>query len=481
MKLLRTAVVGAALATLASVLPASASTTLVWQNAKEVSLPSGAQGLNQGYLPTLSCVSSGNCVAGGGYNNATSNETGVILTETNGTWTTPTTLRAPAGAAAAALLTIESLSCGAIGNCAVVGDYQDKSGNIEGFVANEVNNVWSAGVKLALPTNALGKGQDAIVRSVVCHSTGNCSAVGSYLDNYAAAPRTVGFVVSEVRGSWQGAKEITFVNATNFNPFATTSQIACSSTGNCSAVGSFIDVNGVSKGFVINQEKGTWSKAVSLVLPANASAFSGVTLSEVACAGASCSVLGTYLTSTGATEALSASSSNGTWHRASELAMPSGAASNPHVFLYGFLGIACASTKNCAAGGQYRDSVGNYEGFLVNEVNGTWTSAVELSLPAGGLQSGANGGVVALSCPSAGNCRAGAAYLDGSGNYQALTVIEDNGIWRQGTKVTLPVGATTVGIDGGVYALVCRSVDVCTAVGSYLKTTTLYEGFTLSS
>jgi len=482
MKFLRIVVVGAAFVTFASVLPASASTTLVLQSAKEVTLPSGAHGLYQGYLPTLSCVSTGNCVAGGGYNNNAGNESGVILTETKGTWRTPITLKAPAGAAtAAANLTIESLSCGAIGNCAAVGEYQDQSGNSQGFVANEVRNVWKSPTKLALPANALGDGQDAFVRSVVCSSAGNCSAVGGYFDNHVAAPRSVGFDLVEVNGTWHRAVEISFAKTTNFNPFVTTSQIACSSTGNCSAVGSFIDVNGVSQGFIINQVRGTWSTATTLTLPANASAYAGASLSEVACVSASCAVFGTYLTSTGATEALSASDANGTWLRANELTMPVGAATNPHVFLYGFLGIACASTGNCAAGGQYRDSAGEYEGFLVSDVNGVWKGAVELTLPAGGQSAGANGGVVALSCPSSGNCRAGAAYLNGSGNYEAVIVAEDNGTWHQGTKVALPGGAATVGVDGGVYALVCPSINACTAAGSYLKTTTDYEGFTVSS
>jgi len=481
MKLLRIVVVGAALVTFASVLPASAGTTPVFQSAKEVTLPSGARGLYQGYLPTLSCVSAGNCVAGGDYNNPAGNENGLILTETNGTWRAPTTLKAPAGAAAASNLTIESLSCSTIGNCAAVGDYQDQAGNIEGFVANEVRNVWNRTVKLALPANALGDGQDAFVRSVICSSASNCSALGGYFDNHHTAPRTDGFVVAEVNGTWQRAAEITFAQTTNFNPFVTPNQIDCSSAGNCSGVGSFIDVNGVAQGFLINQVRGAWSRAVTLTLPANASAYSGASLSEVACAGASCAVLGTYLTSTGATEALSARDINGTWLRADELTMPAGAATNPHAFLYGFSGIACAKAGNCAAGGQYRDSAGNYEGFLANDVNGTWKSAVKLALPTGGRSAGANGGVVALSCPSAGNCRAGAAYLDGSGNYQALTVEEDNGAWRQGTKVTLPGGAATVGVDGGVYALDCPSIITCTAAGSYLKTATVYEGFTVSS
>jgi hypothetical protein len=101
-----------------------------------------------------------------------------------------------------------------------------------------------------------------------------------------------------------------------------------------------------------------------------------------------------------------------------------------------------------------------------------------LTLPSGAVQAGKNGGVVALSCVSAGNCAAGAAYEDSSGNYQALVVSETNHAWTTSTKITLPAGATTVGQAGGIYALDCQRTGVCDAVGSYETTSGNYLGFT---
>jgi len=69
---------------------------------------------------------------------------------------------------------------------------------------------------------------------------------------------------------------------------------------------------------------------------------------------------------------------------------------------------------NCSAGGQYLVGTSTYEGFFINEVKGTWQSATEMALPAERRWPGENGGVVAVSCRSAGNCSAGAAYLDAS-------------------------------------------------------------------
>jgi hypothetical protein len=478
MKILRTAALGAALCVLATALPASASTT-EFQPAKEIALPSGAKGVPEGYLPTLSCVSAGNCVAGGAYENSAGDNVALIATESKGTWGKPTTLLMPNGSANASP-TIYGLSCGAANNCVAVGSYQDSAGDVEGFVDDEVNAKWQEASEVELPANALGTGQDALARSIDCSSKGNCAVVGIYLDN-AASPNSQGFDVNEIGGTWQRAKVIAFATKPNANPFVSMNQVECSSKGNCTAVGSFIDVNGVGQGLIVSEVHGTWTSAVAVTLPANASAYAGASLGEDACTSTACTVLGTYLTNTGAIEGLVASNAGGSWPRASELAMPASAAANPHVFLYGFFGIACANATNCAAGGQYRDASGNFQGFLVNEVSGVWKSAVTVTLPAGATTTGANGGVVSVTCPRAGDCRAGAAYLDASSNYQALTVTEVNGVWQRGVKVDLPAGATSVGVDGGIYALVCSTVNACTATGSYLQSATMYEGLSVST
>jgi hypothetical protein len=481
MKLLRSTVAVAALVTLASVAPASASSVPTWKNAKQVVLPKGANGIPEGYLPTLTCVSPGNCEAGGVYG-VDGGVEGLIVNESHGEWTAPVTLQAPLDAAQSPSLTIYALSCGARGDCAAVGNYEDRAGTTQAFVANEVSNAWSRATKVTLPANALDVGQSALLRSVACSSPGDCSAVGDYQDNNRVASRNQGFDTDEVHGHWTRATEITTTSRVNFNPFITMNQIACASQGECVAVGSFVDENDVTQGLIESEVRGVWSRGVTLALPANASAYAGATLSEVTCVKeSSCVVVGTFNTNTGAVEGLGARELHGEWSRASELTMPANASVNPHVFLYGYEGIACASAGNCSVGGQYRDGAGAYEGFLDNEVVGSWKSAVELSLPSGAESAGKNGGVIALTCPRAGNCRAGAAYVDDVGNYQALVVSEVNGAWQGGAEVVLPGGARSVGVDGGLYSLICLTTTSCTGAGSFLSNATTYQGFTLAS
>jgi hypothetical protein len=479
MKYLRRAVVTATLASLAITLPASAVSSPSWTSAQRVTLPKGATGIPDGFFSSLSCPERGDCAAAGSYSTSTGKVEGLIAVETRGLWTTPVSLVAPTDAATNPGATIYGVSCGAPGNCAVGGTYQNNQGDLLALVASERGGRWLRARTLALPANALVKGQDAMVRSLSCNSANTCNAIGTYQDNNGVTSRTEGFVASERSGTWLRAREIQ-LPASNFNPFVSVSQVACSSALTCVGVGSFIDANDVTEALVVDEIAGVWHRAKVLALPSVASRFAGASVTEVTCIpDASCSAFGTFNSSTGAIEAMSASENNGVWTGASELTMPANAAANPHVFLFGFGGIACASVGNCSVGGQYKDSAGAYQGFLANEVGGVWSSAVQLALPANGNSGGQNGGVVALSCPSAGNCQASGSYLDEGGNYQAVVVSEVNGVWQRGSEVALPTGSRTVGVDGGIYALHCASATSCVGVGSYLQGSATYEGFTL--
>jgi hypothetical protein len=482
MKWKRAALLLCSFLTLAFVVPAGAtSTTPRWDVAKIASLPSGATGLPSGFLPALGCASAGNCSAGGAYDDASSHTQGLVLNEVRGTWKAPTKLIAPTGSASDPGLTVNSISCGAVGNCVAVGSYDDNKNYAQSFVASEVRGVWQRAREVLLPANAKGATQLSEVHSVSCWSAGNCSAVGSYLDGIQPVGHSEGMVVNEVRGTWVRAQEVKLPTDANANPYALLNQITCTK-GRCVGVGSYIGANGTTQGLAVNGVNGTWAGGIAVALPANANAYPVADVSEVACVSATnCTALGTYTNVTGQNEGFTVTELKGTWQRALAMSMPTDAATNPHTFFYGYGGLACASIGNCSAGGQYLVGATQYEGFFINEVNGIWQPATQMKLPGGALMAGKNGGVVAVSCRSAGNCSAGAAYFDGSSQYQALVINEVSNTWQVGQKVSLPTGATSVGIDGGVYGLVCHRTGPCTATGSYLKTATTYEGFTVST
>ncbi|MDE3106886.1 MAG: hypothetical protein KGJ42_01855 [Acidobacteriota bacterium] len=455
--------------------------TLSWTNAKIVTLPVGGTGFYQGQFSTLACARGGNCVASGPYLTQNGVVHTVTVSEINGAWRGAAVLGSPTNAETNAGLSVYGASCPEPGSCALVGNYQTAAGNVVPFAASSSANHWSTPVAIALPSDAPASESNALLRAVACASAGNCDAVGTYLDG-AAAPHTLALAAREVSGTWQRATSLTLPSDANVNSLVSLTQLSCSSAGNCVATGSYVNHDNVTQALVVNEINGTWQHGQALALPGNASAYAGAALSGLTCTSAgNCVSVGVYNTVAGTVEGLVVNEVNGTWQRGRELVAPVDAAANPQIFFYGFSEVSCASAGNCAVGGQYRDQRGDYQGLLVNEVNGTWQRASSVALPAGATQAGKNGGVVAVTCPVKGSCRAGAAYLDANGNYQAMTVTQTNGTWLRGTRVTLPAGATNVGVAGGLYGLVCTTSTTCSAIGSYLDQATNYQGFTLTA
>jgi hypothetical protein len=461
--------------------PAAAATSLTWSSAKALVLPSGTVGVYSGIFDLLNCPSAGNCVAVGTMTTAAGSVSGVAYTETKGTWGSATALTNASDAGTNPGVTIDGLSCATTASCVATGSYLDTNGSVQAFYQEENAGTWASAVKVALPSNAVATGQNALLRSVSCPSAGNCAAIGTYLDNSTPIAKVVPFTLNEVKGVWSKATPLTLPASANANSYATTNQVACTSAGNCVAIGSFATTGGATEGLVASEVNGTWGNAQVMATPANAGSYPNVVLSEITCVSNYCSATGTYTTNSGATSMLVVTNVGGQWLRANSLRLPSNAATNPKVALYGFQGIACVSAGNCVTGGQYRDSAGNYQGFLVNEVKGVWQTATAMGLPTGTTQAGANGGVVTLSCRSVGNCAAGASYLDASGAYQAGVVNEVNGVWQPVTHVTLPTGAVTVGQGGGIYTISCHTTGGCDAIGSYESASGTYPPFALSA
>jgi hypothetical protein len=85
--------------------------------------------------------------------------------------------------------------------------------------------------------------------------------------------------------------------------------------------------------------------------------------------------------------------------------------------------VSCGSAGNCSAGGDYRDSSGREHVFVVNQINGTWHSAIEVPGTTV-LNRGGEAGIASVSCASAGHCSAGGGYTDSSVHVQAFVVSE---------------------------------------------------------
>ena len=221
-----------------------------WAKAEEVP---GTASLNVGgnaSVASLSCASAGNCSAAGSFINAGSTGSLFVVNETAGTWGNAERIQGTGRKVAYSGVT--SVSCGSVGNCAIGGWYQ----NSVAIVVDETAGTWGK-AEVVPGIEAFGGGSEAF--SLSCVSDGNCAAGGEVLLEPRTGP-VEAYVVDETAGTWGDAEEVPGI--TTLGPEgSSTASVSCTSAGNCVAVGSYGDSSGNSQAFVVNETAGTWGNA----------------------------------------------------------------------------------------------------------------------------------------------------------------------------------------------------------------------------
>jgi hypothetical protein len=319
-----------------------------------VQLPAPANYSGAGEAPSVvSCASGGGCVAVGSYPTA-SGAGGLLLSESKGSW----------GAAQAPLPggdspTLTSVSCRAAGDCTAVGYYLEGS-DLEGLLLSESSGHWSA-TEAGLPSDG-GSEPGAAVRSVACASAGNCAAVGDYDDRSGSGQ---GLLLSETKGHWSRGLELRLPTDARSDPNVELSSVSCPSVGNCSAAGDYLDTAGDTEGLLVSEHMGTWSRAVEARLPAGAvsGGSQSVVLESISCATpGDCAAVGSYVDTVSGQQGLLLSKYSGTWHTGLEAAMP--AKSSP----VSVESVSCASTDSCSAVGNYEVATDDWQAVLLANV-----------------------------------------------------------------------------------------------------------------
>ena len=327
-------------------------------------------------------------------------------------------------------------------------------------------------------TDALNVGGNAGTNSISCSSSGNCSAGGSYYDGSALSQA---FVVNETNGTWGNAVEVPGSAALNVGGFAQVLSVSCSSAGNCGAGGSYTDSAGDTQGFVVNETGGSWGNASEVIDPSAIGSTAAFGVESISCTAAgSCSAVGNDIISGNVSVGFAVSETGGTWSDANEITISS---------TFGAGGtsldvISCTSPGNCSAGGNglYPDAAVSgslaYIPFEADETNGTWGNPINLPGLAT-LNVGLNATAVAISCTSPGNCSAGGNYSDDTSNFQAFVTSETNGTW--GNAIEVPgTSALNAGGVANVYAVSCSSTGNCAASGVYSDGTKVNQDFVVS-
>jgi hypothetical protein len=442
-----------------------------WGKAKEVP---GTATLNQGgaaSIASVSCASAGNCGAGGYYKDSSGGIQAFVVSEVNGAWGKAKEVPGAAALDRGGDAFIASESCASAGNCGAGGGYTDSSGGFQAFVVSEVNGAWGK-AKEVPGTATLNTGGNAAINSVSCASAGNCSAGGYYATSSIEVP----FVVSQVNGIWGKAKGI----PGSVGPEGMVFSVSCASAGNCSAGGAYSASSGFSA-FVVSQVHGAWGTA-EVVPGTGGTTF----VSSVSCASAeNCIAGGATTDSSGHQQAFVASQVNGAWGTAKEVPGTAALNKGGSAQIGGLCNVAgfcstvsCTSAGNCSASGDYTDSSGHQQAFVVSQVNGIWGKAKEVPGTAT-LNTGGNAAINSVSCASAGNCSAGGQYTDSSGHSQAFVVSQVNGIWGKAKEVP---GTARLNQGGGasIQSVSCTSVGHCGAGGQYTGSSGHSQAFVVS-
>ena len=331
-----------------------------WRRAIEVP---GLGALNKGEaeVDSVSCGSAGNCVAGGSYRGRHHRQ-GFVAVERRGVWRraieVPGLGTLNQGRKVYGTVGVVSVSCASAGNCAVAGDYQDRAGKEQGFVAVEKNGVWGKAIEVP-GLGALNKGGYAEVDSVSCASAGNCAAGGGYED---PAQDEQGFVAVEKNGRWGKAIDppgLKALNGSSGSPNAEVDSMSCASAGNCAAVGTYGDPYGT--GFVVTENKGVWGKATDVGLIGGRIAGAN----SVSCASAgNCAAGGFYSDSSGGvTQGWVAVERHGRWNNGTKVPGLVALNKGGDAAVYS---VSCPAAGRCAAGGYYTGRHQHSQGFVVN-------------------------------------------------------------------------------------------------------------------
>ena len=312
-------------------------------------------------LVSVSCRAPGSCTAGGSVGTG-----GILVDEKRGVWGKARPEPGPHSLAQATPSGVESVSCGAPGDCAAVGTY-GAAGNGSGFVINETNGVWGAAKDV--PGLAALSGGAAAVNAVSCTAVGDCSAAGSWFVGLIQH----GFVVDESHGIWGSAEEIAGLSL-NYGGFPHPAfALSCAAPGDCEATGVTDEGHGHGTGFVVDERGGVWgaAKAIPGFASLNSGDDGGAT--AISCwAVGSCDAVGMYSDTSGlgAEFGFLVEERAGTWHGASAIpglvGVVRGGYADPTT-------ISCDATGDCAAGG-----VNGTANFLVDKVLGVWHDATSV-------------------------------------------------------------------------------------------------------
>ncbi len=195
-------------------------------------------------LTSVTCTSTSNCVAVGSYVDTSANSQALLDVETSSTWTA-----VPAPLPGDASLTpntdsFTSVTCVSLGNCVAVGQYDNTLENPEGLIDTETSGTWTSATA-PVPSDADAALPDVLLTSVSCSTLTTCVAVGSYEVPPIRNLSPDALLDAEVGGVWMAGTVELPGDASTAQPYSDLSGVTCVSPWSCVAVGLYVNTDGL--------------------------------------------------------------------------------------------------------------------------------------------------------------------------------------------------------------------------------------------
>jgi len=376
-----------------------------------------------------------------------------------------TAVRPPAAARAVLNTGLFATACTAPGSCAAGGDFGAARRPLEPMVATQSHGRWSRAIPLLLPPNAAAQPY-AVVNGIACRNAGNCVAVGNY--DYGRSSNLQAFIATESHGTWARAFTPRLPANASSPASAQLQAVTCTRGGYCEAVGSYQDSAGNAQTMTLAKAPtGPWRQAAEVASPPGAAANPDALMTGIACTSpGSCVAVGNYSLSASRFAAMGAIESRGTWRQAVQIALPRGAI--PSTFT-AITSVTCPgpAAGPCTGVGEYAVSATRSRAMTVTESKGRFGRAVAITAVPPGASPVSSTYLLGVSCAPAGTCLAVGGGRNLAGRSVAMYMTRSGGHWR--AAFLLPPRGATAGRRQGsaLYSVSCTGRAHCTAVGYY--------------
>ena len=470
LRLLRTAAIAVALVAVPTALPLGAGAAPPTAPAQGVALATsgsyggGIQGTQHlDAFRAISCPAPGQCTAVGTVKDADGNALPTTVDQVDGRWGTAQVVN-PDGHLPGSSGGMNAISCTSVRNCTAAGSITDDAGNALAVVVREVDGVWGWADAMSFADGSQGANPSSRLTSISCTAVDSCTAVGGF---WNAAGGYESFVATEVGGDWGQASPLDFPDGVR-NPEANDAlnQVACSSPGNCTAVGYFRDAGFGQQAMSVTQVDGVWGEVVPASFPVGVQSDHGDAFTSVSCTSAgNCTAAGFYMYPTYQQAAMTAVEVDGAWAPAETISLPASLQAGSAYSQ--FQSISCSSAGNCSAVGLALDVDYQRVAIVDTEAGGTWGEAQEVTYGPGVHDPTRYADALGpVSCSGDGSCTAGGTFATAGGFNGAMLVTQTDGVWGDAMPMTYGKGMSHSSYRV-ISSISCSSPGLCGAVGAF--------------